>query len=56
MIANGINDCGEIVGWSQVSLTADNSIAQRAFVTESRISADPTPRPAKRLLASVSMV
>ena len=34
-VADGINDRGEIVGWSQVRLTADNSIAQRAFVYSS---------------------
>jgi probable HAF family extracellular repeat protein len=30
--ASGINDRGEVVGWSEVRLTADNSITQRAFV------------------------
>jgi probable HAF family extracellular repeat protein len=30
--AIGINDRGEVVGWSEVRLTADHSVAQRAFV------------------------
>jgi probable HAF family extracellular repeat protein len=30
--ASGINDRGEVVGWSEVRLAADNSITQRAFV------------------------
>ena len=33
--ADEINDRGEIVGWSEVRLTADHSIAQRAFVYSS---------------------
>jgi len=33
--ADAINDRGETVGWSQVRLTADHSIAQRAFLYSS---------------------
>ena len=34
--ADGINDRGEIVGWSDVHLDADHSVTQRAFVMKNR--------------------